>query len=102
MFPQTAASSDTTNAQNLGSVWSPKTFKLFTRWFRNGELQRGGIILHELNHDLFGDQKLDGETVYGERLAKDLAAQKPKNARKSAENYEWCCMRLLQSTGRIT
>ena len=102
VFPQSKAPSINTNAQNLGFVFSPKTFKLFTRWFiNNGDLQRAGIILHELNHDLFPDQRLDGETVYGEMLAKSLASRKPRRARRSAENHEWYCMRLQKPSGGI-
>ena len=101
VFPQSKAPKSTTNAQNLGSVFSPKTFKLFIHWFSHEKLQRGGIILHELNHDLFLDQKLDGKTVYGEKRAKSLASRKPRRARRSAENHEWYCMRLQQPTGNI-
>jgi hypothetical protein len=41
VFSQGKAPSSTTNAQNLGSIFSPKTFKIFSRWFtKNGPLQR--------------------------------------------------------------
>ena len=113
--PQPAGTS--TRAKNLGTVFSPKTFQLYPAWFdqlsaeydgNNGsqtssdnKLRRASIIVHELNHDLFFDQKLNGNIVYGEELAKDLADQKPRKARKSSENFEWFCMRLQDASGKL-
>ncbi len=99
VFPQSRAPSSTTNAQNLGSVFSPKTFKVFENWFKKDPDDRAAIIIHELNHDLFIDQKVVNEngkkvTVYGDSLAKLLAKKKPGKARKSAENYEQFCLRV--------
>ncbi len=97
IFPQSKTSSKTTSAQNLGSVFSPKKFKIFSHWFSitDGD-SRAAIIIHELNHDLFMDQKIKDSsgkrvTVYGKTLAKKLARENPKKARRSAENYELFC-----------
>ena len=110
VFPQPPGSES--RAQNLGTVFSPRRFKLFPEWFKlnngtsehknsfsavSGDEQRAAIIIHELNHDLFFDQKLNGTPVYGETLAIDLASQKPRKARRSSENFEWFCIRRSQS-----
>ena len=102
VFPQSKAPSKTTIAQNLGSVFSPKTFKVFSKWFtETTPLARAGIIVHELNHDLFVDQKIKDKgkrvTVYGTRLAKKLAKEKPASARRSAENFEQFCIAVHES-----
>jgi len=90
-----------TRAQNNGTFFEPKTFKVFpfiiesniddsTKAVSIDEI--AAILIHELIHLWFNDQKLDGETVYGDDLAMQLAIDNPKKARKSAENYEWFCL----------
>ncbi len=81
-------------------------FVLNRSWNNRGnssdsDLRRAAILIHELNHDLFGDQKVDGKTVYGEALAKRLAKKRPRRARRSAENFEWYCMRRRDPTGKL-
>ena len=104
-------------AQNLGTVFSPRRFKVYPAWFgvlsaeydgnksgensSNSDLRRAAIMVHELNHDLFSDQKLNGDKVYGEKMAKDLARSKPRKARRSSENLEWFCMRLQDKSGKL-
>jgi len=80
------------SAQNLGTFLSPKTFMIRPAWIMEGQEERAGTIIHELLHEWFLDQKLDGETVYGDELAMRLASENPKKARKSAENYAQYCM----------
>jgi hypothetical protein len=96
VFPQSKTDSKTTSAQNLGSVFSPKKFKVFSYWFTKDEDERASIIIHELNHDLYMDQKIKNSkgkrvTVYGKTLAKKLARENARKARRSAENYELFC-----------
>ncbi len=81
-------------AQNNGSFLSPKTFEVEPDWILEKINIRGSVVIHELMHEWFTDQKLDGEKIYTAKLAKDLAKQKPKKARKSAENYERFCLDL--------
>jgi len=104
VWPQSKAPDENTNAQNGGMVFSPKTFKIFARWFgKTNEDQRAAIFIHELHHDLFLDQKIKNEkgervTVYGTKLAKQLAKEDPGKARKSAENYEQFCLAVSKVT----
>lgn len=90
-----------TNAMNAGTFFEPKTFKVFPNLIKHSlddtTLEIGydyiaSVMIHELIHVWFTDQKLDGETVYGEDLAKQLAVENPKKARRSAENYESYCI----------
>ncbi len=90
-----------TNAQNMGTFFEPKTFKVFPKLIENsldeetkeiGYNYIASVLIHELIHVWFTDQKLDGETVYGDELALKLAEDNPKKARRSAENYEHFCM----------
>lgn len=83
-----------TNASNGGGFLSPKTFKVYPKWIKKDDCPRGAIIIHELLHEWFADQKIDGEKVYGSSDAKKLAKEEPKKARKSAENYEQYCRDL--------
>lgn len=80
------------SAQNLGSFISPKTFMVRPSWIIASADFRAGVIIHELMHEWFLDQKIGGQTVYGEALAMQLAAVSPKRARRSAENYMQYCM----------
>ena len=98
LHPQRSAS---TNAQNNGTFFEPKTFKMFPNIFKHslddvtqevGYAYIASVMVHELMHVWFKDQKLGGETVYGEALALQLAIDNPKKARKSAENYEHYCL----------
>lgn len=75
-------------AQNAGWFMEPKTFKVFARLLRKDDEYVASVFVHELIHLWFTDQKLDGTTVYGERLAMALADDNPRKARRSAENYE--------------
>ncbi len=93
--------SGTTNAQNMGTFFEPKMFKVFPRLIKNSldettsEINYdyiASVMIHELIHVWFTDQKLDGKTVYGEDLVMELAAENPKKARRSAENYEHFCI----------
>lgn len=87
-------SSSTTNAKNCGGFLSPNRFQVTSNWINKNTCERGSIIVHELTHEWFKDQKIDGKTVYSEILAKKLAIEKPRRARKSAENYERYCKEL--------
>jgi len=95
VLPQSKAPDANVLAQNLGSVWSPKKFKVFASWFGKDEASRASIMIHELHHDLFLDQRIKHRgkrvPVYGELLAKKLARDHPAKARRSAENYELFC-----------
>ncbi len=82
------------NASNGGGFISPKTFKVYPAWFSKSVDEGAAIIIHELMHEWFTDQKIGGKTVYGIPLAKKLAREKPSKARKSAENYEQYCLAL--------
>ncbi len=84
----------TYNAMNGGSFLSPNRFQVYPRWIKKEDKERGSIIIHELLHEWFLDQKLDGKKVYGSTAAKKLAKKEPKKARKSAENYEHFCINL--------
>ena len=88
------------SAMNNGSFLSPKTFQVGPDWFDNPINERGSVVIHELLHEWFIDQKIDGEIVYGATLAKKLADKEPKKARKSPENYEHYCLDLHNSTDR--
>jgi len=91
-----------TNAQNNGTFFEPKTFKVFPKLIINSLDPAtsvpdydyiGSVMIHELIHVWFTDQKLkDGTKVYGDVLAKKLAKENPRKARKSAENYEQFCI----------
>ncbi|HMQ69993.1 MAG TPA: M35 family metallo-endopeptidase [Ignavibacteria bacterium] len=91
-----------TNAQNNGTFFEPKTFKVFPKLFMNSLDPAtsipdydyiGSVMIHELIHIWFTDQKLnDGTKVYGDVLAKKLAKENPRKARRSAENYEQFCI----------
>lgn len=98
LYPQR---SPTTNAQNNGTFFEPKTFKVFPKLFENslddttqeiGYDYMASVMIHELIHLWFTDQKLDGEKVYDEAAALALAKENPRKARRSAENYERYCM----------
>ncbi len=89
------------NAQNNGTFFEPKMFKVFPHLIENSldtttlELdydRMASVLIHELVHLWFTDQKLDGNKVYGEDLAMDLAEKNPRKARRSAENYEHFCL----------
>lgn len=83
------------HAQNLGGFLSPKAFRVAPKWFTYDVSKRGVILIHELLHEWFPDQKLEsGETVYGSDNAKQLAVEDPYHARRSPENYEWLCRDL--------
>jgi hypothetical protein len=83
------------NARNTMGFMGPKDFQVFPKMFTHrtsgGQIDTdtiAAIYIHELLHLWFKDQKLDGKTVYGSDLAKELAKREPEKARKSAENYE--------------
>lgn len=83
------------HAQNLGSFVSPNAFRVAPEWFTYDDTERGVILIHELLHEWFPDQKLEsGDTVYGSAKAKQLAIEDPYHARRSPENYEWLCRHL--------
>lgn len=104
-------------AQNLGSIFSPKRFKVYPALFgtldaeydgfsagdvsSDSNLRRAAVIIHELNHDLYIDYSVGGKKVYGEAQAKKLARDKPRKSRKSGENFEWFCMRLRDPSGNL-
>ncbi len=90
------SSKDTASAMNYGAFLSKNTITLFPKWFSKSLEDRAAIIIHEFIHLSQPDQKLDGQRVYGSSLARRLAIEKPKKARKSAENYEWYCLELYQ------
>ena len=87
------------SAQNNGTFFEPKTFKVFPNFFSSaidgsGAAQldeMASVMIHELIHLWFTDQKLEGVKVYGATLARQLATDEPKKARRSAENYEHYC-----------
>lgn len=88
-----------TNGHNYGGDLSPRRFVLFDRWFGIDDLdQRAAIIVHELLHDRHIDHKVKDPdtgkrvTVYGEDLARELAARNPGKARRNPENYEQFCL----------
>lgn len=90
-----------TNAQNNGTFFEPKTFKVFPSLFESSLDARtdeigidymASVMIHELMHLWFADQKLNGEKVYSESDALDLADKEPRKARRSAENYERYCL----------
>ncbi len=93
LLPQSRASKSSTNGHNYGGPITPRRFVLFPNWFKKkSKEEKAAIIIHELLHDWFIDHKIkDGgkrKTVYGSRLAKKLAKEKPRTARRNPENYE--------------
>lgn len=91
----------TTSAMNAGTFFEPKMFKVYPYLIEKSldlaTLQldydkMASVLIHELIHVWFTDQKLNGDTVYGAILAMDLAIEKPRKARRSAENYEHFCL----------
>jgi|GEM_PF-4311362 len=94
----------TTSAQNNGTFFEPKMFKVFPWLFEATQDQTtkalnydemASIFIHELIHLFVFDQKLDGEKVYGEDMALQLAIDEPKKAQKSPENFEHFCLDLV-------
>lgn len=91
-----------TLAQNNGTFFEPRTFKVFPFLFEASRTANNALIIddmastfiHEMVHLTVFDQKLEGETVYGERLALQLAIDKPNRARKSPENFSLFCLEL--------
>jgi len=85
-------------AVNSGFMLSPRSFMLLPNWFKKDKQGKAGTIIHELFHDLFRDQKVEyfgrKVKVYSSAAANKLAKQKPKKARRSAENYEQFCEAL--------
>ncbi len=57
------------------------------------------VLVHELGHHWFTDQKLEKVKVYGERRARDLAKYNPRKARRSTENYAIFCARRHEADG---
>jgi hypothetical protein len=87
----------TEEGQNLGTFLNPKTFHVYPALFdqQKDHTYIASVIIHELMHTWFLDQKLSsGSTVYGETAAKQLAQQDPRSARRSAENYEFYCYNI--------
>lgn len=82
------------HAQNLGGPLSPDTFKVAPEWITMEVESRAAVIIHELLHMWFIDQKIDGESVYGDDMALQLARDNPDKARRSPENYEQFCRAL--------
>ena len=82
-----------TNAQNMGTFFEPKKFKVFPKLLIKDVDEIAAIMVHELIHIWFMDQKLEsGETVYGSPNALALVAENPRKARRSAENFELYCL----------
>jgi hypothetical protein len=94
--PQSDAPSEEHAARNLGTgATTPLRFTIYTHFFRQSAIEQGGIIVHELMHDWFFDQKLkNGDVVYGPTKALALAREAPRKARRSPENYRVFCMVL--------
>jgi len=88
-------------AQNNGSFLSPKTFKVTSAWISGDINIRGSVIIHELMHEWFSDQKIEGVSVYSMYLTKQLARTNPKSARKSPENYERFCLYIHDNSDRL-
>jgi hypothetical protein len=89
----------TLNAQNYGTFFDPKTFKVFPQIF-DGSINVdyiASVFIHELLHLWFSDQYIDKSKVNTEGEVIKLAKKNPKKARKSAENYELYCLDLWQS-----
>lgn len=92
-----------TTAQNNGTFFEPRTFKVFPWLFesaRNADRSlnienMASTFIHEMVHLTVFDQKLEGETVYGEELALQLAIDRPNKARKSPENFSFFCLELM-------
>lgn len=95
LLSQNKAAKKTLIGQNYGSFLSPRRFVLFPRWFKQDKNEKASVIIHELMHEWFDDQKITrhGKTrkVYGKNAARALAKENPKKARRSAENYEQYC-----------
>ncbi|MGJ8667152.1 MAG: M35 family metallo-endopeptidase [Patiriisocius sp.] len=88
----------THNAQNNGTFFEPKTFKVFPNLIAKDQQPEEGrdaiaaVLIHELMHTWFKDQRIGNTKTYGDQRAKDLAKYDPRKARKSAENYEQYCL----------
>jgi hypothetical protein len=88
------------DAQNLGSFISPDTFRVAVGWLEDDLEERASVVIHELLHQWFKDQRLSkGNTVYGKADAKQLAMIDPQKARRSPENYEHYCLYLTTPDG---
>ncbi len=89
------------SAQNNGTFFEPRTFKVFPRLIENSLDSTSNqvdhdyiasVFIHELIHLWFTDQKINGVKVYEESQALQLARDEPAKARRSAENYERYCL----------
>lgn len=93
----------THNAQNNGTFFEPRRFKVFPNLIAKDQEPGEGrdaiaaVLIHELMHTWFKDQKLGDKKTYGSERAMDLATYDPKKARRSAENYEQYCLDLWRS-----
>ena len=93
----------THNAQNTGTFFEPRRFKVFPNLIaKDSEPDEGrdaiaAVLIHELMHTWFKDQRLGDKKTYGAERAEDLAKYDPRKARRSAENYEHYCLDLWRS-----
>ncbi len=106
LHPQRDRASDGSSgtlAQNNGTFFEPKTFKVFPYLFEASRADDNSLIIddmastfiHEMVHLFVFDQKHDGETVYGDTRALKLAIDRPDKARKSPENFSLFCLELV-------
>ncbi|KAA3620854.1 MAG: hypothetical protein DWP94_11610 [Flavobacterium sp.] len=68
--------------------------QIYPALFKNYEKndQRAAVLLHELMHVWFKDQKIRGSKVNETEEALKLAMAYPSKARRSPENYERFCL----------
>ena len=87
-------STSATNASNNGWVFTPRGMQIYPALFKNytENDQRAAVLLHELMHVWFKDQKIRGSKVNETEEALKLAMAYPSKARRSPENYERYCL----------
>ena len=91
---------DSPLAQTAGAAnLTGSRFRIYPRGLERDIWDVAELIIHEIGHHWFTDQKLGDLKVYGETRARDLATYDPRKARRSTENYAIFCMKAHEAAG---